>query len=146
MPKVSEVKFWNYLKANDGLYSKTAAAIAAHEGVTMSRQAVEQRAKKKPEKLAQVLEFIIDKAEDQVYTLASGAQQEHVKLKANQLILERKGRDRGWGEQTTIDINEKITETKKIQLSDVDPALLLKIKEQQKDNQFNKSTEVIDEE
>ena len=137
MAEISDKVYWTYLKANKGLYSQTAAAIAQHENIKMSRQAVRERAIRNPDKLNEVFEYLKDKAESNMHNLMDDADSDAVKLKANLEWLNRKAKDRGWGEDETIDINANISNESKISLENVDPEILLKIKQQQKNNKYS---------
>ena len=83
--KVSEKEFWEILRENAGLYSRTARAIEKQFNVSYSRQAVKERAEKDMERLNDILlqrlamkgiapSIIPRFIQDLTYTLAIDAQ------------------------------------------------------------------------
>jgi len=67
--KISDEEFLSFLRENCGLFSKTAEAISKHFGISYSRQAVFEKAKKFPQEIEDIREANLDIAEDGLHTL-----------------------------------------------------------------------------
>jgi len=102
--KVNKQEFWAILRANGGVFQATADAIEIATGDRITRQAVSQRAKKDPEQLEDIRERNIDVAETGIHSLMK-SNNESIKLKACDLLLKKKGIDRGWGDKQELAIN-----------------------------------------
>lgn len=101
--KLSDVQFLSILRANGGLFSRTARAIEEKYKVTFSRQAVRERALKHPKELQDIEEEIIDVAEEGLQGMIRGSDN-RVKLRAIELFLKTKGYKRGYVESKHLDI------------------------------------------
>lgn len=99
--RLTNKEFWTILRENAGLYARTARAIEKQFGISYSRQAVKDRAEKKPELLADILEENIDVAEEGLHSLMR-SKTEKIRLQAIQLFLKTKGKDRGYSERNEI--------------------------------------------
>lgn len=97
--KLSDKEFWAILRKNAGLYARTARAITAEYGMPYSRQAVRDRAESKPELLKDILEEGVDIAEEGLHELMRSILP-NIRLKAIELFLKSKGKDRGYFDNT----------------------------------------------
>lgn len=130
--KLTNQEFWAILRENAGLFARTSRAIAKQyekQGITMTRQAIEQRAKTSPDLLQDIQEMNIDIAEEGIHSLLR-SQDERIKLEAAKFYLKTKGKNRGYIEKTEQDITsggEKISfsphEVKNMKPDEVDGAL-----------------------
>ena len=136
MAKVKEGVFWKYLEANGGIFARTAAAITEHEGLSITRQAVRNRALLNKEKYNEILETLKDKAESNVHNLMNDAENESVRLKANIEWLNKMAKDRGWGD-TPIEVKPTVNVENKVSLDDIPAETLLAIKKKQKGNIYS---------
>lgn len=100
--KVTQDEFFAILRENGGLYARTARAIESKFGVSYTRQAVKQRAERKPEVLQDIIEQNIDVAEEGLLTLMRTARNENTKLQAIKLYLSTIGRSRGYGDKLEL--------------------------------------------
>src|SRR5690606_10614049 len=100
--RISDKEFWTILKENGGLYARTARAIRHQFNIEYSRQAVANRAEKKPDKLKEIHEENIDVAEEGLFTLMRSST-ESIKLRSIELFLKTKGKHRGYIEKTEHD-------------------------------------------
>ena len=100
--KVPQKAFDKILADNHGLFAQTAKAVEKMFGITYTRQAVEVRAKKKPELLEQIRESWMDIAEaNHVNFMLSKTTS--VKQRATEFHLKHQGKHRGWTERTEVD-------------------------------------------
>lgn len=99
--KITDKQFWTVLRKNAGLYARTARAIEKEFGISYSRQAVRDRAEKNPDLLFDILEENIDIAEEGLHDLMRSALP-NVKLKAIELFLKSKAKDRGYFQKEQI--------------------------------------------
>lgn len=104
--RLSDKEFWTILRENAGIYSRTAQAIRSQFGIEYSRQAVKDRAEKRPELLSNILEENIDVAEDGLLSLMK-SKNERVRLKSIEFFLRTRGASRGYVMQTLTDITTK---------------------------------------
>lgn len=100
--RLSEKEFWAILRKNAGIYARTARAILNEYGIEYSRQAVRDRALKKPELLQDITEESLDVAEESLRSLML-SKNERVRFNAVEFFLRTKGRERGYVEKS---INE----------------------------------------
>lgn len=113
--KISDKEFLTILRENAGLYARTAKAIERQFGVPYTRQAVRDRADKFPEEYADILEENVDVAEDGLHSLMQSGN-ENVKLRAIELYLKTRGKQRGYIERTeTVDKTAEAEQTIKAQ-------------------------------
>lgn len=101
--RLSDKEFWTILRANAGLYARTARAIEKEFGVSITRQSVRERAEKKPDLLKDILEENLDIAEEGQQSLMR-SKNESIRLKAITFYLRTKGKDRGYVTQVNSDI------------------------------------------
>jgi phage antirepressor YoqD-like protein len=99
--KLTNKQFWAILRANAGLYARTARAITEQYNIPYTRQSVKERAEKNPELLADIEEENIDIAEEALQSLMR-SKNERIKLQAVQLVLKTKGKHRGYIERTEV--------------------------------------------
>ena len=93
--RLSDKEFWAILRENAGLFSRTARAIKKQYGIEFSRQAVEARAKKKPELLQDIFEENLDIAEEGLIALMRSKDWK-AKQRAIEFYLKNKGKSRGY--------------------------------------------------
>lgn len=104
--RLSDKEFWPILTANAGLYQRTAVAIQKKFNIAYTRQAVKDRAERKPEKLKEIQETNLDMAESGLFGLmASG--DERVRQRAIEYYLDRKGKARGYIKQVNNALVDK---------------------------------------
>ena len=101
--RLSDKEFWTILRENAGLYARTARAIQREYGMGYTRQAVRDRASKKPEMLADIFEENIDLAEEGLHSLMR-SKNERVRQKAIEFYLKTRGKERGYVVQVNSDI------------------------------------------
>lgn len=123
--KITKKIFLDALRANAGLYSRTARFINKTYGIKISRQAVFQRAQKYPGELQDIQEENIDLAEEGLHGLMRSSN-EQVRFRAIELFLKTKGRHRGY--QSNIDLNIDFEKLSDDQLELIVNQLLQKIK------------------
>jgi hypothetical protein len=104
---IGETEFLTILRENGGLYAKTAKAITELTGVSISRQAVYQRAQNYPEILKDIKEEIIDGAEDGLADLMK-CDDNRIKLEAIKLYLKTQAKSRGYVEKQEVDLSGSI--------------------------------------
>jgi len=104
---IGETEFLTILRENGGLYAKTAKAITELTGVSISRQAVYQRAQNYPEVLKDIKEEIIDGAEDGLADLMK-CDDNRIKLEAIKLYLKTQAKSRGYVEKQEVDLSGSI--------------------------------------
>ena len=96
--RLTDKEFWSILKANAGLYQRTATAIEKKFNRPYTRQSVKERAEKHPERLAEIKEATIDTAEGGLLGLM-GSTNEGIRLKAITYYLDNQGKKRGYVKQ-----------------------------------------------
>lgn len=101
MAKLSDAQFWSALRANGGIYARTARAIEKQYNIPFSRQAVRERAIKDKEQLLDIRQQNLDDAEDTLFTLMRTGPP-NVRLKATTFYLERQGKELGYNKQTEV--------------------------------------------
>lgn len=104
---LGETEFLTILRENGGLYAKTAKAITELTGISISRQAVYQRAQNYPEVLKDIKEEIIDGAEDGLADLMK-CDDNRIKLEAIKLYLKTQAKSRGYVEKQEVDLSGSI--------------------------------------
>ncbi|MDO6389013.1 hypothetical protein Q4E40_02655 [Pontibacter sp. BT731] len=100
--KITDKEFWAILRENAGIFARTAKAIKKKFDVEYSRQAVKQRAEKRPEILEDIEAENLDVAEDGLHTLLR-SKDERVRQKAVEFYLKTKGKKRGYVERKEVD-------------------------------------------
>lgn len=93
--KITEKQFWAILRANGGIFARTARVIEAQIGMNYSRQAVRDRASKKPEELADIEEHNTDLAEEVLHQLLKSGD-EKIQADIAKFYLKTKGKKRGY--------------------------------------------------
>jgi CRP-like cAMP-binding protein len=101
--KVDHIEFFNILRKNKGIYSKTAEEISQTYGVNYTRQAVRQRALEHPEIYQDIIDQYVDKALENMDSLMD-SKDERVKMKASETMLKYLGYRFGLVEKTNLDI------------------------------------------
>ncbi len=104
--RLSEKEFWAILRKNAGIYARTARAISDKYGIEYSRQAVRDRALKKPELYEDIIEESLDIAEESLRSLML-SKNERVRFNAVEFFLRTKGRERGYVEKSVNEITGK---------------------------------------
>lgn len=104
--RLTDKEFWSILKANAGLYQRTATAIEKKYNRPYTRQSVKERAEKHPERLAEIKEATIDTAEGGLLGLM-GSSDERVRLRAIQYYLDNQGKKRGYVKQVNAALVNK---------------------------------------
>lgn len=101
--KVTDRQFWTILRENGGLFARTARAIAKQFNIEYSRQAVADRANKKPELLLEIAEENVDVAEEGLHSIMRKSE-DRVKLDAIKFYLKTMGKKRGYIEKSEHDM------------------------------------------
>lgn len=104
--RLSEKEFWAILRKNAGIYARTAKAIYNEYGIEYSRQAVRDRALKKPELLEDIIEESLDIAEESLRSLMF-SKNERIRFNAIEFFLRTKGRERGYVEKSINEVTGK---------------------------------------
>lgn len=117
--KINNAEFWAVLRENGGVFQATADAISKEFGISYTRQAVRERALAKPEELRDIEERNVDLAETGVHSLMK-SENESIKLKACDLLLKKKGVERGWGDKQELDIKGSMDMNFKVEFIDPD--------------------------
>ena len=96
--RLTDDEFYNILRENNGLYSRTAKAIESRYQIDYTRQAVYDRASKQPEVLQEIREGRVDKAE-QVHDDLLDDPDPRIRKDAAQFILKTLAKKRGYVER-----------------------------------------------
>jgi hypothetical protein len=97
---ISNKEFWAMLRANGGLYARTARAIKEKFKLNdYARQTVRARALLRPDLLADIEEENIDIAEESLAQIMRSSKQESTRLDATKFYLKTKGKNRGYVER-----------------------------------------------
>ena len=99
--KITDKEFWSILRANGGVFARTARAISEKFDVDYSRQAVRDRASKKPAILADIEEQNTDLAEEVIFDLLL-SEDERIKADVAKFYLKTKGKSRGYIERQEL--------------------------------------------
>lgn len=99
--KVTNKQFLAALRANAGLYAKTARAISKEYNIEFTRQAVRERAQKFKDVLEDIEEENLDLAEEGLHDLMK-CDENNIKLRAIELYLKTKGKTRGYVERKEL--------------------------------------------
>ncbi len=99
---LSEKEFWRIVRANGGLFARTAKAIESEFKMTYTRHAVRDRANKKPELLADIEDENGDIAEGVLFDLLE-SEDERIKADIAKFYLKTKGKNRGYVEKQEIE-------------------------------------------
>ena len=100
--KLTDEQFWPILERNDGLFHYTAKDIEESLGISYTRQAVQNRAAKDPERLQSIKEKSLDKAERNLDRFMDSGE-DRVALDATKFYLKTIGKPRGYVEKTEVD-------------------------------------------
>ena len=95
--KISDKKFLAVLRANGGLYTRTARAITEKYGFSYTRQAVAQRAAKFTAEQLDIQEENLDVAEETIINIMRSPDRKTA-LRAADIYLKAKGKGRGYGD------------------------------------------------
>ncbi len=121
-PKITDQEFLAILRKNAGLYARTVRAIKAEFGIVISRQGVRQRALTFPEELEDIAQEGCDIAEEGLTDLMRSAS-DRIKLRAIEVFLKAKAKDRGYYNRTqfehTGNIGHTHSQIKEIPLEDL---------------------------
>ena len=98
--KISESDFFAILRECAGIYARAARVISKKIGEPYSRQAVRERAEKRPDLMSDIEEENKDIAEEGLQSLMR-SKDESIRMKSVFLYLKTKCRDRGYGDQPT---------------------------------------------
>ena len=90
-PKLSDKVFWECLEKSYGLFSQAATMIEQKTGQELSRREVYERAHRQPERLNDINEGVLDKAESGLFKLMKSKNSE-VSLRATKYYLKNKKR------------------------------------------------------
>lgn len=104
--RLSDKEFWAILRKNAGIYARTARAILDKYDIEYSRQAVRDRALKKPELLQDIVEESLDVAEESLRSLML-SKNERIRFNAVEFFLRTKGRERGYVEKSIKELTGK---------------------------------------
>lgn len=110
--KLTDEQFFEILRENGGLYARTARAIRTQYGIRFTRQSVRTRALNNPDEVKDIEEENKDVAEEGLHSLMR-SKNERVRLRAVELFLKTKGKDRGYVTRTEI---EDVGEPKPMQI------------------------------
>lgn len=111
--QISKKEFLAILRANAGLYARTAHAIEKQFGRKYTRQAVKKRAERYPEILADIQEQNIEIAEEGLHDVMRSPD-ERLKYKACEFYLRTIGKYKGYVEQVeTKDVSDPWVELAK---------------------------------
>lgn len=101
--KISKEQFIEFLRANGGIYTRTAKAISDYLGEEYTRQQVRQRAlvDLSPEELRDIKDAAIDVAEETMFVLLR-SRNPMIAFQAAKFTLSTQGRDRGWGQKLEV--------------------------------------------
>jgi len=104
--KISDKKFLTMLRANGGIYARTARAITEKFGFPYTRQAVSQRAKKFTEEELDIQEENLDVAEETLINIMRSPDRKTA-LRAADIYLKAKGKGRGYGDSLDVTSGNK---------------------------------------
>jgi hypothetical protein len=104
--RLSEKEFWAILRKNAGIYARTARAISDKYDIEYSRQAVRDRALKKPQLYEDIIQESLDVAEESLRSLMF-SKNERIRFNAIEFFLRTKGRERGYVEKSVNEITGK---------------------------------------
>ncbi len=104
--KVTEKQLWDALRANGGLFARTARELSAKIGQPITRQAVRDRALKKPELLEDIKGESLDVAEEVLTSIIRG-KDKRLALDATKFYLKTQGKSRGYVERIETEIQEQ---------------------------------------
>lgn len=108
--KLTDEQFLSILRANMGLFSRTARAIKMQHNIEYSRQAVRERALKHKEIYDDIIEEGIDVGEENLHSLMR-SKNENMKFKSTVFFLRMKGKDRGYTDRLDLNVhNEELEE------------------------------------
>ena len=95
---LTDDQFFAVLRENGGLYAVTAKAISETYDINFSRQAVRERALKRPDILTDIEDETLDTAEEGLLSLMSDLDKK-IKIDAIKYYLSRRGKKRGYTER-----------------------------------------------
>lgn len=106
MAKLSDEQFLSFLRANAGIYARTARSIQKELGIEITRQSVRERALKHPDILQDIEDDNIDAAEEKLKYFLNPPAKDDVPLmlqwRTAELIVRTKGKKRGWVERSEL--------------------------------------------
>ncbi|MFA6974008.1 MAG: hypothetical protein WC238_04715 [Parcubacteria group bacterium] len=104
--KLTDKQFLDILRANAGLYARTARAITEKYGLAYSRQSVRDRAQKFPAEETDIQEQMVDVAEETLIDIMRGKDKK-IALRAAESYLKAKGKLRGYGDSLDLTSGNK---------------------------------------
>lgn len=108
--KIDDVEFWAAMYMGYGIISRVIKVIKRDHGVSMSRQAIHERAKKEPEKLNECREIIIDAAEETLLELMMTGDKK-TRADMAKTVVKTLGKTRGYVEKTETEHSGELTVT-----------------------------------
>ena len=102
--RLTDKEFWRILRANGGLFARTAKAIEKEFKRDYARQSVRERALKDPEQLADIEEQNTDTAEEVLFGLFR-SNDERVRADVAKFYLKHKGKKRGYVEKSEVELS-----------------------------------------
>lgn len=100
--KLSDADFWSAMYEAYGICNRAVRVIKHRFKIDMSRQAINERANRYPEKIKECREMIIDLGEETIIDVSiKGSKKE--RLDAAKSILKTLGKSRGWDEKLNIE-------------------------------------------
>lgn len=99
---LTDEQFFDILRENAGIFSRTAKAIAERYGINYSRQAAQERANKHPEILQDIRDDSLDTAEAGINELMI-SENDDIKFKSCTFVLKTLGKKRGYVERQEIE-------------------------------------------
>ncbi len=118
--KLSDAQFLSLLRDNAGMFAQTARAIEEKFNIKYSRQSVRARAETFKEILDDINEENLDIAEGGLMSLIKTGG-ESAKIKAIEIFLKNKGRNRGYVDKSEVAVSVK-------ELPDL-PTIIIKTRE-----------------
>jgi hypothetical protein len=94
--KLSDVEFWEGLRASGGLFARAVRYFKEKFNVEITRQSVKIRADKNPELLRDIEEECKDIAEETLQHFIRAEKDKKLKLDATKFYLSTKAKDRGY--------------------------------------------------
>lgn len=104
--RLSDREFWAILRKDAGIYARAARTISNKYGIEYTRQAVRDRALKKPDLYKDIIEESLDIAEESLHSLML-SKNERIRFNAVEFLLRTKGRERGYVEKSINEITGK---------------------------------------
>ncbi len=104
--KVTDSEFWGALRANGGLFARTAKVLEKKYSITITRQSVRERAMRDIDRLNDIREESLDVAEEVLQGLIR-AGDKRIALDATKFYLKTQGKTRGYVERIETEVQEQ---------------------------------------